>query len=75
MKILRQKLTNKVGLIVLSLILVFTFAASAQDDGVEGKLPQESQQQGNYTKADAFQDVMFLLQNYYVEDVEFETLI
>jgi carboxyl-terminal processing protease len=75
MKILRQKLTNKVGLFVLSLILVFTFAASAQDDGVEGKLPQESQQQGNYTKADAFQDVMFLLQNYYVEDVEFETLI
>lgn len=75
MKRLREKLTNNVGLIVLSLMLVFTFAASAQDSGVEGQLPQKQQQEENYTKADAFQDVMFLLQNYYVEDVEFETLI
>lgn len=75
MKRLREKLTNNVGLIVLSLMLVFTFAASAQDSGVEGQLPQNQQQEENYTKADAFQDVMFLLQNYYVEDVEFETLI
>jgi len=75
MKRLRGKLSNKVGLIVLSLIIVFTFAASAQDNEVEGQLPQQTQQEDNYTKADAFQDVMFLLQNYYVEDVEFETLI
>ncbi len=75
MKRLREKLSNKVGLIVLSLIIVFTFAASAQDNQVEGQLPQQTQQEDNYTKADAFQDVMFLLQNYYVEDVEFDTLI
>ncbi len=75
MKLFRKKLSNKVGLIILALILVFTFAASAQDDGVEGQLPPEPQQEENYTKADAFQDVMFLLQNYYVEDVKFETLI
>jgi len=75
MKKLRQKLSNKVGLIVLSLIIVFTFAASAQDNGMEGQFPQGEQQEQNYTKADAFQDVMFLLQNYYVEDVEFDTLI
>lgn len=75
MKLFREKLSNKVGLIVLALILVFTFAASAQNSGVEGQLPQKTEREENYTKADAFQDVMFLLQNYYVEDVEFETLI
>ena len=75
MKILRRKFHNKVLLITLIFLLAFTFSISAQDDGVEGQIPQESQQEENYTKADAFQDVMFLLQNYYVEDVEFETLI
>lgn len=75
MKRLRGTFSNKVGLIVLALLLVFTFAVSAQDSGVEGGLPQGAQQEDNYTKADAFQDVMFLLQNYYVEDVEFDTLI
>lgn len=75
MKLIRQKLRNKAGLITLAFLLVFTFAVSAQDNGAEGQLPQEQQQKENYTKADAFQDVMFLLQNYYVEDVKFETLI
>lgn len=78
MKIIREKLNKKVLLISLSILLIFTFAVSAQDAGLEGELPQEPQepqQEEDYTKADAFQDVMFLLQNYYVEDVEFETLI
>lgn len=68
----------KSKLIFLSLILLiffsFTFVVSAQDGAVDGQI-REEQQAGNYTKADAFQDVMFLLQNYYVEDVDFETLI
>ncbi|RAK09760.1 carboxyl-terminal processing protease [Halanaerobium saccharolyticum] len=75
MKKIRQILDNKLWLITIAFVLLFTFAVSAQDGGVERQLPQEPQQEENYTKADAFQDVMFLLQNYYVEDVEFETLI
>ncbi|MFP4021364.1 MAG: S41 family peptidase [Halanaerobium sp.] len=74
---LRKKLTNNFGILALTILLVLTFAfsVSAQDGSVEGEIPQQSQQEEDYTKADAFQDVMFLLQNYYVEDVEFETLI
>ncbi|MFW5961677.1 MAG: S41 family peptidase [bacterium] len=74
---LRERLTNNFGILILTILLVLTFAfsVSAQDGAVEGEIPEESQQEGDYTKADAFQDVMFLLQNYYVEDVEFETLI
>jgi len=76
MQRIREKFKNKVWFITLAFLLLFTFAVSAQDGTVEEQLPQEPQQQEeNYTKADAFQDVMFLLQNYYVEDVEFETLI
>ncbi|TDO95139.1 carboxyl-terminal processing protease [Halanaerobium saccharolyticum] len=75
MKKIRQKLNNKFWLIALAFLLLFTFAVSAQDDGAAEQLPQKQQQEENYTKADAFQDVMFLLQNYYVEDVKFETLI
>jgi carboxyl-terminal processing protease len=73
---IRKTFKNK--LIFLSLLLLiffsFTFVVSAQDGEVEGQI-REEQQAGDYTKADAFQDVMFLLQNYYVEDVDFETLI
>jgi carboxyl-terminal processing protease len=73
---IRKAFKNK--LIFLSLILLiffsFTFVVSAQDGEVDGQI-REEQQAGDYTKADAFQDVMFLLQNYYVEDVDFETLI
>ncbi|MGM0500533.1 MAG: S41 family peptidase [Bacillota bacterium] len=74
---LREKLTNDYGIFILTLLLVLTFAftVSAQEGTLEEEIPQESEQEGDYTKADAFQDVMFLLQNYYVEDVEFETLI
>ncbi|SIR34490.1 S41 family peptidase [Halanaerobium kushneri] len=75
MKILRDKFKNQVWLIAITFLLLFTFAVSAQDSAVDKQLPQEPQQDENYTKADAFQDVMFLLQNYYVEDVKFETLI
>jgi len=75
MKFIRKKLRNKVLFITLAFLLVLTFAVSAQDSGIEGNIPQKQQQQENYTKADAFQDVMFLLQNYYVEDIKFETLI
>lgn len=75
MKRLREKMNNKLLFITLALLIVFTFAAAAQDGGVEGQLPPDSEQEESYTKADAFQDVMFLLQNYYVEDVSFETLI
>lgn len=68
----------KSKLIFFSLILLiffsFTFVVSAQDGAVDGQITEE-QQTSDYTKADAFQDVMFLLQNYYVEDVDFETLI
>jgi carboxyl-terminal processing protease len=75
MKKIRKILNNKFWLITIAFLLLFTFAVSAQDDGAAGQLPQKQQQAENYTKADAFQDVMFLLQNYYVEDVKFETLI
>jgi len=75
MKIIRDKFKHKVWLIAITFLLLFTFAVSAQDSAVDKQLPQEPQQDENYTKADAFQDVMFLLQNYYVEDVKFETLI
>lgn len=73
---IRKNLNNK--LIYLSLVLLilfsFTFVVSAQDGAIDEQI-REEQQSNNYTKADAFQDVMFLLQNYYVEDVDFETLI
>ncbi|MGP3779323.1 S41 family peptidase [Halanaerobium saccharolyticum] len=76
MQRIREKFKNKIWFITLTFLLLFTFAVSAQEGTVEEQLPREPQQQEeNYTKADAFQDVMFLLQNYYVEDVEFETLI
>jgi carboxyl-terminal processing protease len=75
MKILRDKFKHQVWLIAITFLLLFTFAVSAQDSAADKQLPQEPQQDENYTKADAFQDVMFLLQNYYVEDVKFETLI
>lgn len=48
--------------------LTFTAGAAANSS-------KQAEQKVDYTKADAFQDVMFLLQNYYVEDVDFETLI
>lgn len=73
---IRKIFENK--FIYLSLILIiffsFTFVVSAQDKAVDEQI-REEQQPRDYTKADAFQDVMFLLQNYYVEDVDFETLI
>ncbi len=61
--------------VTIMIIMILTGGAVAQDSEVEKQLPQEQMADENYTKADAFQDVMFLLQNYYVEDVEFETLI
>ena len=61
--------------VTILIIMILTGGAAAQDTDVEEQLPQEQSADENYTKADAFQDVMFLLQNYYVEDVEFETLI
>src|SRR6056297_197574 len=76
MKKIRKAFNNK--LIFFSLILLiffsFTFVVSAQDGAADGQIKEE-QQTGDYNKVDAFQDVMFLLQNYYVEDVDFETLI
>jgi carboxyl-terminal processing protease len=76
MKKIRKAFNNK--LIFFSLILLiffsFSFVVSAQDGAIDGQITEE-QQSNDYTKADAFQDVMFLLQNYYVEDVDFETLI
>jgi len=76
MKKIRKVFNNKI--IFFSLILLiffsFSFVVSAQDGAVDDQITEE-QQANDYTKADAFQDVMFLLQNYYVEDVDFETLI
>ena len=76
MKKIRKAFNNKI--IFFSLILLiffsFSFVVSAQDGAVDDQITEE-QQANDYTKADAFQDVMFLLQNYYVEDVDFETLI
>ncbi|CCU80099.1 Carboxyl-terminal protease [Halanaerobium saccharolyticum subsp. saccharolyticum DSM 6643] len=76
MKKIRKAFNNKI--IFFSLILLiffsFSFVVSAQDGTVDDQITEE-QQANDYTKADAFQDVMFLLQNYYVEDVDFETLI
>jgi carboxyl-terminal processing protease len=72
----RKTFNNKAVYLCISLLILFsfTFVVSAQNGAVDGQITNK--QQGNdYTKADAFQDVMFLLQNYYVEDVDFETLI
>jgi carboxyl-terminal processing protease len=73
---IRRLNENKFTLFVLALFLlaaVFTGTAAAQvGGGVQEEIQTDEQ---NYTKANAFQDIMYLLQNYYVEDVEFDTLI
>jgi carboxyl-terminal processing protease len=73
---IRKILKNRKVFLSLTLLILFsfTFAAAAQNGAVQEQI-SEKQQADDYTKADAFQDVMFLLQNYYVEDVDFETLI
>lgn len=74
---IRSNFKNKFLILTLTLLILTVFAGGvyAQDGAVDGQLPESDQKEENYTKADSFQDVMFLLQNYYVEDVEFETLI
>lgn len=76
-KRIRKSLNNKFFIITLTILILTVLSAGvlAQENAVEKELPQEQKVDQNYTKADAFQDVMFLLQNYYVEDVDFETLI
>jgi carboxyl-terminal processing protease len=73
---IRRLNKNKFTLFVLTLFLltsVFTGAAAAQVGGaVQEEIESDNQ---DYSKANAFQDIMYLLQNYYVEDVEFDTLI
>lgn len=73
---IRRLNENKFTLFVLALFLlaaVFTGTAAAQvGGGVQEEIQTDEQ---NYSKANAFQDIMYLLQNYYVEDVEFDTLI
>ncbi len=73
---IRKSFNNKLIYLSLALLIIFSFAftVSAQDGAVKQQI-REDKQVNNYTKADAFQDIMFLLQNYYVEDVDFETLI
>lgn len=73
---------NKFILFILTLFLlasVFTGATAAQEedaapleDAVQEEIESDNQE---YSKANAFQDIMYLLQNYYVEDVEFDTLV
>lgn len=78
MKIIRKKLKNRFCYLALAFLLVLslTFTVSAQPGTAEKQTVTEQKKQvDDYSKADAFQDVMFLLQNYYVEDVDFETLI
>lgn len=73
---IRRLNENKFTLFVLALFLlitVFTGTTAAQvGGGVQEEIQTDEQ---NYSKANAFQDIMYLLQNYYVEDVEFDTLI
>jgi carboxyl-terminal processing protease len=62
--------------IIISLTLLILFGAAVSTAAQSASNQQAvAEEQNNYTKADAFQDVMFLLQNYYVEDVKFDTLI
>jgi len=74
-----RKLAKNRFLVVLMTVLILTLtfgaAVSAQSGEVpNNNMPQQGQGQ-DYSKANAFQDIMYLLQNYYVEDVEFNTLI
>lgn len=73
MRNLRKLFKNKIiltAVILLTLTLVST-PIMAQQSSAENTEEQSSK----YSKGDAFQDIMFLLQNYYVEDVDFETLM
>lgn len=74
MGIFRKKKSRIIVLTALIIALtLFTGPAFAQSNTNQGL--ETEQQNNNYTKIDTFQQVMILLQNYYVEDVEFETLI
>lgn len=71
---------NKFTIFLLTLFLltsVFSGITAAQVGGdVEEDIqPNEERQEQDYSKANAFQDIMYLLQNYYVEDVEIDTLL
>ncbi len=73
---IRRLNKNKFTLCILTLFLLTTIfsgiSAAQLDGGAEEELGQEDQ---DYSKANAFQDIIYLLQNYYVEDVEFDTMI
>ncbi|ADO78034.1 S41 family peptidase [Halanaerobium praevalens] len=68
----RKKFFNKFGILILVVLMLSALTFTA---GAAANSSKQAEQKVDYTKADAFQDVMFLLQNYYVEDVDFETLI
>lgn len=68
----RKRFFNKFGILILVVLMLSAFTFTA---GAAANSSKQAEQKVDYTKADAFQDVMFLLQNYYVEDVDFETLI
>jgi carboxyl-terminal processing protease len=71
---LTKNFRNRFIIISLTLLILFGAAvsAAAQPNNNQQSVAEE---QSSYTKADAFQDVMFLLQNYYVEDIKFDALI
>ncbi|WP_420795044.1 S41 family peptidase [Halanaerobium hydrogeniformans] len=75
---IREIYQNKFIVFMLALFLMATILGgtlSAQEVELDEPVTEESLEESDYTKANAFQDIMFLLQNYYVEDVELDTLI
>lgn len=74
---IRKKITKSI--IVITLVSIFLsvlpLGVLAADSANSEEIPLEEEKSSNYTKLEAFQDIMFLLQNYYVEDVELEELL
>ena len=75
---IRKIYQNKFIVFMLVFFLLTTVLGgviSAQEVELDEAVTEEEIEESDYTKANAFQDIMFLLQNYYVEDVELDTLI
>ena len=75
---IRELYQNKLIVLLLALFLMVSVLGgnlAAQEVELDEPVTEESLEESDYTKANAFQDIMFLLQNYYVEDVELDTLI
>ncbi|MCC3144958.1 S41 family peptidase [Halanaerobium sp. Z-7514] len=75
---IREIYQNKLIVLLLALFLMVSVLGgnlAAEEVELDEPITEESLEESDYTKANAFQDIMYLLQNYYVEDVELDTLI